>query len=327
MTNKNYFAQLSPKEKAELFLIYTKNGMFNYNDIVNHYNSGIDENTSEEMIDIAEEDVEDNVEENNNGIPGLSAYFSDGGGIHIDKSKRGTFTAAATKHGMGVQAFAARVLANKDDYSSAMVKKANFARNAAKWHDDGGFVDARIQYLDKMGNYKKEVEIPYKYNDFSNIKTTGNRPYNEEYINYIDDGLKKREFNDYQRQAILANIIEESGGDPYNDSKTGFKGLLQWSKDRYWPESENTPYSELEKQLDYIEETARSKDTQSSWNKGFSGSGYSKAIQARNKFNNATNLIDAMHSFTWGYVRPAGKEKSYNNRLKVAKQVKNNMFN
>ena len=57
-----------------------------------------------------------------------------GGSIHIAPSKRGTFTAAATKHGMGVQAFASKVLANKENYSPAMVKKANFARNASKWH-------------------------------------------------------------------------------------------------------------------------------------------------------------------------------------------------
>ena len=61
------------------------------------------------------------------------------GGIHIAPSKRGTFTAAATKHGKSVQAFASQVLANKENYSPAMVKKANFARNASKWkHQDGG---------------------------------------------------------------------------------------------------------------------------------------------------------------------------------------------
>ena len=43
------------------------------------------------------------------------------GGIHIAPSKRGTFTAAATKHRMGVQEFASRVLRNKDSYSPAMV--------------------------------------------------------------------------------------------------------------------------------------------------------------------------------------------------------------
>ena len=56
------------------------------------------------------------------------------GGIHIAPSKKGTFTAAATKHGMGVQEFAARVLRNKSNYSPSLVKKANFARNASKWN-------------------------------------------------------------------------------------------------------------------------------------------------------------------------------------------------
>ena len=57
-----------------------------------------------------------------------------GGNIHIAPSKKGTFTAAATKHGMGVQEFAARVLRNKSNYSPSLVKKANFARNASKWN-------------------------------------------------------------------------------------------------------------------------------------------------------------------------------------------------
>lgn len=65
--------------------------------------------------------------------------YSKGGSIRIKPSKRGTFTAAAKKHDKSVQAFASQVLANKENYSPAMVKKANFARNAAKWkHADGG---------------------------------------------------------------------------------------------------------------------------------------------------------------------------------------------
>lgn len=55
--------------------------------------------------------------------------FAEGGGIHIKPSKRGTFTAAAKKHGKGVQEFASQVLANKENYSPAMVKKAVFAKN------------------------------------------------------------------------------------------------------------------------------------------------------------------------------------------------------
>ena len=68
----------------------------------------------------------------------LEGLFAEGGKIYIKPSKRGTFTAAAKKRGMGVQEFASKVLANKDSYSPEMVKKANFARNAAKWHAFGG---------------------------------------------------------------------------------------------------------------------------------------------------------------------------------------------
>lgn len=69
--------------------------------------------------------------------------YAEGGGIYISPSKRGTFTAAATKHDKSVQAFASQVLAHKENYSPSMVRKANFARNAAHWHDG----DSDTQYL------------------------------------------------------------------------------------------------------------------------------------------------------------------------------------
>ena len=52
----------------------------------------------------------------------------------IKKSKRGTFTKAAKSHGQSVQGFANKVLkAPKGKYSTAMRKKADFAKNAAGW--------------------------------------------------------------------------------------------------------------------------------------------------------------------------------------------------
>ena len=71
--------------------------------------------------------------------------YAEGGGIYIKPSKRGTFTAAATKHGMGVQEFANKVLANKEDYSPAMVKKANFAQVfGGRHYSDGGNVNYKV---------------------------------------------------------------------------------------------------------------------------------------------------------------------------------------
>lgn len=66
--------------------------------------------------------------------------MANGGKIHIKESKKGTFTAAAKKHGKSVQEFASQVLAHPENYSPAMRKKANFARNAAKWHEAGGYL-------------------------------------------------------------------------------------------------------------------------------------------------------------------------------------------
>ena len=53
--------------------------------------------------------------------------------IKIKKSTKGTFTAAAKKAGKSVQGEASSVL-NDPNTSPAMKKKANFARNAAKWN-------------------------------------------------------------------------------------------------------------------------------------------------------------------------------------------------
>ena len=59
------------------------------------------------------------------------------GGIYIKPSKRGSFTKWAKEHNMSVQEAARKVMANKENYSSAIVKKANFAKNFA--HADGGY--------------------------------------------------------------------------------------------------------------------------------------------------------------------------------------------
>jgi hypothetical protein len=57
--------------------------------------------------------------------------------IKIKPSKKGTFTAAAKKSGQTVQGKAASVLKPGSKASPAMKKKANFARNAAKWNKGG----------------------------------------------------------------------------------------------------------------------------------------------------------------------------------------------
>lgn len=227
---------------------------------------------------------------------GFLIDYKSGGKIHIDPSKKGTFTAAASKHGKSVQAFASQVLAHKENYSPAMVKKANFAKNAAKWHADGGPID------------------------YSGISTTNSRPYNPEYISYIDTSLQKGGMNPMQRATVLANIIEESGGDPFAEGPGGFHGLLQWSDERYPRTQETDVYKEIDNQVKNIIDTAGNSTDHMSWTHGGKGSGYNTLKDAMAAYN-GENLDDVMRGYTLGYVRPAGGIDSYNNRLKVAKQL------
>ena len=118
--------------------------------------------------------------------------YGNGGGIHIDPSKRGTFTSAAKRHGMGVQEFASRVLSNKDDYSASMVRKANFARNAAKWHGNGGDLD------------DNDPKDPYNSKDGWFRYWYENRPY--QLIDAIDWHLDGTKDIDKARKAIYDSI-------------------------------------------------------------------------------------------------------------------------
>lgn len=119
--------------------------------------------------------------------------YAEGGGIHIKPSKRGTFTAAAKKHGKGVQEFARQVLANKENYSSAMVKKANFARNASKWHDGGGWIEQKVPFTSTLGN-----DIP----DLAQAS--------EETLSY-DRPTAKRPKRDWSQLGLFAPALTNTG--------------------------------------------------------------------------------------------------------------------
>lgn len=113
------------------------------------------------------------------------------GGIYIKPSKRGSFTAWANRHDMGVQEAARHVMANKEDYSSAIVKKANFAKNAAGWkHAMGG----KMMYQQDLGYLPAEGPIgsgaasgaPFEeevvYPDFTTPVSTDGTPINNRVI-------------------------------------------------------------------------------------------------------------------------------------------------
>ena len=81
MPNKNYFAQLSPKQKAELFNIYARGGYTSLSEIENHYNSLFNDDV-EPVISIPESDnkevletLENDYNEQSFELPTLADYF------------------------------------------------------------------------------------------------------------------------------------------------------------------------------------------------------------------------------------------------------------
>ena len=68
--------------------------------------------------------------------------YGDGGTITINSKNTDKFTKSASNAGMSVQDFASHILSNTDKYSPLQIKRANFARNAARWkHASGGEVE------------------------------------------------------------------------------------------------------------------------------------------------------------------------------------------
>lgn len=172
---------------------------------------------------------------------------------------------------------------------------------------------------------ENNVQYDFSYHpNFSGIITTKNRPYNAENISYINQKLSP--IPAQQRASILANIIEESGGDPLAVDKTNtYRGLLQWDKTRYVPRSTDSS-TELDNQIQYILDTYQNTTDKVSWNKN--GDAYKSAQDAYNHFSSETPT-DYVHpiqynihrAFTRGYVRPSGRENAVDNRYKVYQQI------
>lgn len=161
--------------------------------------------------------------------------YGNGGKIHINPKNKGKFTKAAKKAGMGVQEYANHILANKDDYSSTLIKRANFARNAAKWHDDGG--DLWFDY-----DYDNVRE---HYGHMKGMNDTA-RNNLDQIVNYLDNNT---DLKVPQKKALLQTMFRESTFNPSATNKdTGARGLLQWLPSRGGKDWKN----DINYQLDYL---------------------------------------------------------------------------
>ena len=94
---------------------------------------------------------------------GLFEYKN--GGIYIKPENKGKFTSWAKKHGMSVKEAASKVMANKENYSPTIVKRANFAKNFA--HANGGIIsstgigESPLDFLTEYKNGGTHEESPY----------------------------------------------------------------------------------------------------------------------------------------------------------------------
>lgn len=162
--------------------------------------------------------------------------------------------------------------------------------------------------------------------NFEGISTTKQREYYLNLIYQINERLRNGNVPMEQRAAILGSIIEESGGNPLVQNKTGaYQGLLQWGADRYRLTSNNRN-TEMNNQTQYILNTIDNTTDGVSWTHGGKGSGYKTQKDAHDAFNSNDNTFaDKFRAFSYGYVRPQGKGDSYQNRLRVGREVLNKM--
>jgi hypothetical protein len=172
----------------------------------------------EEDADLESDDIEDNDLETVDGeveddFDDMMSILDDDaemkyGGIKINPKKKGTFKAQATRMGMSVQGAATHILSNKEEYSPAMVKKANFAKNFAK--ELGG----------QMYEMASGGTVPDRYKNMGFTKV----------------GVKKQSTRPGKKWMVLAKK-----DDKYKVVHGGWKGMKDFSQhgsekrqDRFW---------------------------------------------------------------------------------------------
>lgn len=86
------------------------------------------------------------------------------GEIMIKKENRGKFTESANRANMGVQEYARHILANKEDYSPILIKRANFARNfggrkafGGDLNTYGGTYNGGLEYINNGSTHENNI--------------------------------------------------------------------------------------------------------------------------------------------------------------------------
>ena len=182
----------------------------------------------------------------------------------------------------------------------------------------------------KQGGDSSKPEIDWdlfksKYENMKRVGKGKHRTMDVEGMNMIYDALYDKGFNQRQIEAVLGNIIEESGGNPYAVSEDGkFRGLFQEYYKRYPPKeferdkerfkSDKRGYINymIDRFYDHVQDAGKYsiKDTK-----------YKKAIHAVNEFMSEDPDTDYSYPLVYAFEAPSDKEGTYENRKSVSNLI------
>lgn len=197
--------------------------------------------------------------------------------------------------------------------------------------DSKNDLDKRMEIRSKKqggDSSKPEIDWDLFKSKYENMKRVGkgkHRTMDVEGMNMIYDALYDKGFNQRQIEAVLGNIIEESGGNPYAVSEDGkFRGLFQEYYKRYPPKeferdkerfkSDKRGYINymIDRFYDHVQDAGKYsiKDTK-----------YKKAIHAVNEFMSEDPDTDYSYPLAYAFEAPSDKEGTYENRKSVSNLI------
>lgn len=197
--------------------------------------------------------------------------------------------------------------------------------------DSKNDLDKRMEIRSKkQGGDSSKPEIDWnlfksKYENMKRVGKGKHRTMDVEGMNMIYDALYDKGFNQRQIEAVLGNIIEESGGNPYAVSEDGkFRGLFQEYYKRYPPKeferdkerfkSDKRGYINymIDRFYDHVQDAGKYsiKDTK-----------YKKAIHAVNEFMSEDPDTDYSYPLVYAFEAPSDKEGTYENRKSVSNLI------
>lgn len=197
--------------------------------------------------------------------------------------------------------------------------------------DSKNDLDKRMEIRSKKqggDSSKPEIDWDLFKSKYENMKRVGkgtHRTMDVDGMNMIYDALYDKGFNQRQIEAVLGNIIEESGGNPYAVSDYGgFKGLFQESDKRY-------PPKEFEKDKERFKGNKRGyinymidrfyDHVQDAGMYSIKDNKYNKAIHAVSEFMSEDPDTDYSYPLVYAFEAPSDKEGTYENRKSVSNLI------